>query len=159
MKTRPKKMNMSIISGGQTGVDQAALDAALKLKIPCGGWCPKGRKAEDGRIDARYPLQESSSADYSVRTLKNVKESDGTLLLGWGSLTGGSAYTLDCAQKLDKPVLVLNLKKRITSQSILKWIQENKIKVLNVAGPRESHAPGRIYKRAYLVLKRIFRYP
>jgi hypothetical protein len=73
-----------IISGGQTGVDRAALDVARDLGIPCGGWCPKGRRAEDGRIADRYPLQETSSSDYSVRTKSNVREPDGTLLCSLG---------------------------------------------------------------------------
>ena len=70
-----------IISGGQTGVDRAALDLALEFGIPCGGWCPRGRRAEDGPINTRYPLTETSSTDYGVKTKRNVKESDGTLIL------------------------------------------------------------------------------
>jgi hypothetical protein len=89
-----QKQGFKIISGGQTGVDRAALDAALALNIPCGGWCPKGRKAEDGPIPERYPLQETSSADYRVRTEKNVTDSDGTLILTRGPVTGGTAYTV-----------------------------------------------------------------
>ena len=73
--------NFKIVSGGQSGVDRAALDFALENKIPCGGWCPKGRLAEDGRIHHRYPLRETSSTDYRVRTQANVEDSDGTLIL------------------------------------------------------------------------------
>src|SRR5512136_1042597 len=81
-----------IISGGQTGVDRAALDVALELGISSGGWCPKGRKAEDGPIDIRYPVRETTSANYSVRTGRNVRESDGTLVLtGLGRASAGTA--------------------------------------------------------------------
>ena len=89
-----------IVSGGQTGVDRAALDVALKVGIPCGGWCPKGRKAEDGAIPDRYPLTETSSASYPVRTEKNVNDSDGTLILKVGPVTGGTARTVKAAKKL-----------------------------------------------------------
>src|SRR5262249_20137195 len=83
-----------LVSGGQTGVDRAALDAALEVGVPCGGWCPKGRKAEDGRIDDRYPLCETPSAAYSQRTRWNVRDSDGTLVLAWGEPTGGTLLTV-----------------------------------------------------------------
>ncbi|MCD6446738.1 MAG: putative molybdenum carrier protein, partial [Candidatus Marinimicrobia bacterium] len=82
-----------IISGGQTGADRAGLDAAMELNIPVGGWCPKGRKSEDGPIDNKYPLQETTSGDYRVRTERNVKESDGTLIFTLGKPTGGTALT------------------------------------------------------------------
>ena len=91
-----------IISGGQTGADRAALDVALELKIPCGGWCPKGRRAEDGRIDDRYPLKETPSTDYRVRTRLNVEESDGTLVITRGPLTGGTALTIKLVRENGK---------------------------------------------------------
>lgn len=81
-----KKKSFQIISGGQTGVDRAALDAAMKLGISVGGFCPKGRRAEDGPIDKRYPLTETSSRAYPVRTEKNVRTAEGTLILTWGPL-------------------------------------------------------------------------
>ena len=144
-----------IISGGQTGVDRAALDVALELGIPCGGWCPKGRKAEDGRIHSRYPLQEASSSSYSVRTEMNVKDSDGTLILTWGSVTGGTARTLEFAKKFKKPHLVVDLSKREEPIIVKEWCQQNRIGVLNVAGPRESKVPG-IHNIAVEFLREVF---
>ncbi|MEZ6054758.1 MAG: putative molybdenum carrier protein, partial [Planctomycetaceae bacterium] len=85
---------LCIVSGGQTGVDRAALDVGLDLDLPCGGWCPRGRKAEDGPIDERYPLKETESAKYDVRTRRNVRDSDGTLVLTVGDPIGGTALTV-----------------------------------------------------------------
>ena len=93
-----------IVSGGQTGADRAALDWALSHKLPCGGWCPKGRKAEDGPIEAKYPLKESPSASYLQRTEWNVRDSDATVLFSIASkLTGGSKKTVEFAKKHHKP--------------------------------------------------------
>jgi len=145
-----------IISGGQTGVDRAALDAALELGIPCGGWCPKGRRAEDGEIDVRYPLRENFSTNYSARTERNVKESDGTLIISWGKPTGGTALTITYAQKHKKPYLVVDLSQGGDPEAVMQWGQSGKIEVLNVAGPRESEAPG-IHDRAVKFLRRVFK--
>ena len=148
-----------IISGGQTGVDRAALDVALGLGISCGGWCPKGRKAEDGPIDIRYPLRETTSANYSVRTGKNVRESDGTLVLtGLGRASAGTALTIKFAQKDKKPYLVRDLFVRKDLGTVRKWLEVNRIRVLNVAGPRESEVPG-IHDRAFEFLKELFMTP
>ncbi len=144
-----------IISGGQTGVDRAALDIALELGIACGGWCPKGRKAEDGPIDSHYPLQETASTSYSVRTKKNVMDSDGILILTWGPVTGGTARTLEFAKKYEKPYLVIDLSISREPNSAMKWFQLNQIKILNVAGPREGKIPG-IYDHAVNFLRRLF---
>ncbi len=84
-----------IISGGQTGVDRAALDVAIELELPCGGWCPRGRLAEDGTVPDRYPLQETRSAEYAERTERNVIDSDGTLIIATRPLTGGTALTVE----------------------------------------------------------------
>jgi hypothetical protein len=145
-----------IISGGQTGVDRAALDVALELGIPCGGWCPKGRKAEDRPIDPRYPLQETESTSYPVRTERNVKDSDGTLILTDGAVAGGTAATLKFAQKNKKPCLVIDLGLGGDPEIVRKWEQTNRIRILNVAGPRESKTPG-IHNKAVKFLRRIFR--
>jgi len=149
-------MIKKIISGGQTGVDRAALDVALELGIPCGGWCPKGRKAEDGPIDARYPLKETSSSDYPVRTEKNVKDSDGTLILTWGTPTGGTAFTIKMVEKHRKPYLLIDLSKNMDLVEVVNWIKPEGISVLNVAGPRESKAPG-IYQKATRFLREFLR--
>lgn len=130
-----------IVSGGQTGVDRAALDVALELGIPCGGWCPKGRRAEDGLIPDVYPLRESPTANYAERTALNVKDSDGTLILSRGPLRGGTALTKTFAERYRRPFLVVDLRDD-TSQLIHEWLSAHSIRVLNVAGPRESSQPG-----------------
>jgi len=98
-----------IISGGQTGVDRAALDIGLELRIPIGGYCPKGRRSEDGTIPDKYPLTETSTANYGIRTEKNVIESDGTLILNVGQVSSGTAYTIKMAKRNKKPFLVIQL--------------------------------------------------
>ena len=129
-----------VISGGQTGVDRAALDAALELGLACGGWCPKGRLAEDGTIPAKYPLQESPTANYAERTALNVKDSDGTLILAHGPLRGGTALTKTFAERYRRPCLIVDLRDAVLQQ-VSEWLRENSIRVLNVAGPRESSQP------------------
>ena len=143
-----------IVSGGQTGVDRAALDVALELGFPCGGWCPKGRRAEDGVIDPRYPLQETESPEYPVRTERNVKDSDATLILNQGPLAGGTALTLKLAKIDKKPFRVVDLSKMEDPALVIKWIQDEKINVLNVAGPPESNRSG-IYGKAIEFFRRI----
>ena len=145
-----------IISGGQTGVDRAALDVALELGIPCGGWCPKGRKAEDGLIDPRYPLQETESTSYPVRTERNVKESDGTLILTDGPVTGGTVATVKFAQKHEKPYLMIDLGSGGDLETVRKWEETNKVRILNVAGPRESKIRG-IHDKAVKFLRELLR--
>lgn len=129
---------MKIVSGGQTGVDRAALDVALELGIPCGGWCPKGRRSEDGGIPSKYPLEESKSADYRQRTEWNARDSDGTLILTIGKVTGGTALTVGFAQKHKQPCLVVDMNLQINATAVRQWIADNQIHTLNVAGPRES---------------------
>ncbi len=143
----PEPIFTKIISGGQTGVDRAALDVALQYGIPCGGWCPKGRKAEDGPIDARYPLKETSSLHYEVRIEANVIGSDGTLILTEGKPAGGTAYTIQMTIRHKKPYLIIDLRRKTKASIIHEWAMTRKIHVLNVAGPRESKIPG-IYEKA-----------
>ena len=143
-----------IVSGGQTGVDRAGLDAALELGIPCGGWCPKGRRAVDGVIPAKYPLQETESQDYAERTRLNVLDSGGTLILNRGELTGGTALTVKLARKNSKPYLVVDLDQSPEPQVVIDWIEQNNIHVLNVAGPREEGHPG-IHDQAVEFLRKV----
>ena len=131
-----------IISGGQTGVDRAALDAALAMEFPCGGWCPRGRLAEDGPIPERYPLAETETAEYTERTERNVFDSDGTLVLTRGEPTGGTAYTIGCAEAHGRPYLLLDYDVEADPAIVIEWAQTYEIQVLNVAGPRESTLPG-----------------
>jgi len=133
---------LEVVSGGQTGVDRAALDVALRLGIPCGGWCPRGRRAEDGRIPDRYPLRETPGARYPQRTEWNVRDSDGTLVLHAGPPRGGTALTLGILLRQRKPVLQVDLDAPPDPAVVRAWIGSQAIRVLNVAGPRESECPG-----------------
>ncbi|MCG6943212.1 MAG: putative molybdenum carrier protein [Thiohalocapsa sp.] len=131
-----------LVSGGQTGVDRAALDAALAQGIAVGGWCPKGRAAEDGVIPERYPLHETPSADPAQRTEWNVRDSDATLILHRGALAGGTALTAEAARRRGRPLLQLDLDAAPEPDIIDAWLRGQGVRVLNVAGPRESEAPG-----------------
>ncbi len=144
-----------VISGGQTGVDRAALDAASARGIATGGYCPKGRRAEDGVIPARYSLTELRTADYPARTRRNARTADATLILTRGRLTGGSAYTAQVAQRLGKPLHVVDLASRPRAAPVRAWMAAHDVQVLNVAGPRESKAPG-IQQQAKRFLLRLW---
>lgn len=143
-------MGMKIISGAQTGVDRAALDVALSLGLPQGGWCPKGRRAEDGTIDVRYHLMETVTAEYPERTLANIRDSDGTLILvtkPLNEISDGTRTTYVAAEEQQKPRYLVNLLANPEVATVLAWIETNSIKTLNIAGPRESQSPG-IYQQA-----------
>lgn len=148
-----------VISGAQTGVDRAALDAARAAGLPIGGWCPAGRRAEDGPISRDYPLHETPSRGYAERTNWNVRDSDATLILTAGPPVGGTALTLRIARRLDRPVLIVDLhaasRLNDAAERIRVWIEETGILVLNVAGPRETTAPG-ITRAARELLDRVF---
>ena len=133
---------LTIISGGQTGVDRGALDAAIALDVPHGGRCPRGRLAEDGRIPARYRLTESESPLYRVRTEENVLDGDATLILARGPLTGGTRLTRNLARKHGKPCLVVDLARDADLEAVRAWLAAHAVSKLNVAGPRESQSPG-----------------
>ena len=149
-----------IVSGGQTGVDRAALDVAIESGIEHGGWCPLGRRAEDGMIAARYLLKETESADYSVRTKANVIDSDATLILGHGEPTGGTELTCRLAGQAGKPLLIAQLSHDLLPATqpaaVRDWLAQESVDTLNVAGPRESTSPG-VYAEACEFLEQIFR--
>ena len=148
--------HLRIVSGGQTGVDRASLDVALDLGLPAGGWCPKDRRAADGRIPDCYPLRETLASDYDTRTRRNVEDSDGTLILNSGELDGGTALTAHHAEVIDKPCLVVALETGIEPAAFHTWLNRHQIAVLNVAGPRENLRPG-VYKAAYRLLAMLLR--
>ena len=137
-------------------MDRGALDAALELGLPTGGWCPKGRRAEDGPIDKRYPLKEADSRNYAERTEKNILDSDGTLILTWGIPKGGTALTKKLVRVHQKPFLIMDLSAGKDFGPVRDWGKTYHIKILNVAGPRESEAPG-IHNKAVSFLKKILR--
>ncbi len=148
-------MIRQIISGGQTGVDRAALDVAIKLALPHGGWIPKGRITENGPLADKYNLKETESSSYAERTEKNVTDADGTLIISRGPLTGGSEYTREMALKHDRSWLHIDLSQSAAFQAVTtinQWIIQKKIGILNVAGPRASKDPS-IYREASNILE------
>lgn len=139
-----KKEKIKIISGGQTGADRAALDWAIEHGFEHGGWCPKGRIAEDGIIPEKYHLVEIELPSYQERTIKNILDSDGTVIFSIKrELQGGSLFTLEKAIQLGKPVLHVYSLYGITkgAELLAEFIINNKIRVLNIAGPRASQEP------------------
>lgn len=147
-----------MVSGGQTGVDRAALDAAILCGIDIAGWCPRNRRAEDGAIPPRYPLHETPSGAYAERTRWNVRDADATLILTRGPPTRGTALTRSLARIQGQPVLMLDSQAHpaeAAAEAIREWIETAGIQILNVAGPRESSSPG-IYDWALRVLALAF---
>lgn len=151
-----------VISGGQTGADRAALDAAMDVGVPVGGWCPSGRRAEDGRIDDGYPLHETPSPDVEQRTTWNVRDATATLVLTLGDVDDGTAFTVDEARRLGRPVRAVRLDQTDLESEVaevIRWIEqldgkEQGRQILNVAGPRESNAPG-LYDSARRFMHRL----
>jgi len=135
-------------------VDRAALDVAMEAGIPVGGWCPAGRRAEDGAIPAKYPLDELDSPEYGTRTEKNVVCSDGTLVLNMGELEDGTLATATLSEHHRKPLLIVPLEREGDAREVASWIEATGIRVLNIAGPRESKRPG-VYDRAVAFLRRL----
>lgn len=142
MTSIPPPHVRKVISGGQTGVDRAALDVAIELGIEHGGWCPLGRLAEDGFIPARYALRQTDTEKYSDRTERNLRDADGTLILYRQELSGGTDLTHFLCRKHGRPVLAVDISQSYEVQQIEAWLSANKISTLNVAGPRESTSPG-----------------
>lgn len=145
-----------IISGGQTGVDRAALDFAFAHSISCGGWCPRGRRAEDGCIPERYSLKEAASTAYAFRTQANVRDSDATLILSPHALQGGTRLTWDYARALGKPVSIISSIQQVEDiEGFAAWGKRNAIETLNVAGPRASEVE-HAYRFAWVCLHKLF---
>jgi hypothetical protein len=145
-----------IVSGGQTGVDRAALDTAMAFGIACGGWVPRGRRAEDGAVPHHYPMRETRGYAYAERTRRNVRDSDGTLILTRGQPTGGTALTAGLARQLRRPFLLIDMEATPDPSVISDWLGRHSIRVLNVAGPRESTCPG-IHGQAKALLSALLR--
>jgi predicted Rossmann fold nucleotide-binding protein DprA/Smf involved in DNA uptake len=146
-----------IISGGQTGVDQGALDFALDNNIECGGYCPKGRKSEKGTIPFKYPLTELEAEGYLERTRKNVLESDGTIIVkDEVDLQNGTLNTIKFCKQFLKPFLIYDvIYDPINYEMFQDWLKQNKIKVLNIAGNRSGESPG-IKTKTYMLLEKLF---
>jgi hypothetical protein len=134
-----------IVSGGQTGADRAALEVATECGLTSGGWVPRGRRAEDGRVPERYRgLVEADSASYARRSELNARDSDATLVVTFGRPRGGTALTVRLARGLGRPVLVLDLERLARGEAAARledWLAEVRPRVLNVAGPRASQEP------------------
>jgi len=147
-----KKQIIKIISGGQTGVDRASLDMAIELGIKHGGFCPKGRRSEDGIIPPKYIMCETESEDYSERTFKNVQFSDGTLILHKGNIIGGTALTEEFCILTKKAVLIINILDdfEVIRLNFNTWLEKNIIFILNIAGPRDINT--HMYKRVKKIL-------
>ena len=132
---------MKIISGSQTGIDRAALDVALAHGTDCGGWCPAGRLDEFGRIPDRYPVRELGGGGFTERTLQNVKDSDGTVIIYPGKLRGGTEQTVRFCIEQQRPHQLIDASKisaETAAKLICDFVRKNKIGILNVAGPRQS---------------------
>jgi hypothetical protein len=160
-KSAPPFRGIKIISGGQTGADRAALDWAILHRIPHGGWCPKGRLAEDGPIPGRYRLRETPAADYATRTEWNVRDADATVIFSIAKkLSGGSRLTAELARAHHKPLLhVCRAAPRgVPAKRLLAFLQRHEIKTLNVAGPRASEEPA-IARFVRDTLERVFASP
>jgi hypothetical protein len=135
---------VKIISGGQTGVDRAALDVALKNGIDCGGWCPAGHLDEFGKIPDRYPVRELEHGGFTERTLQNVKDADGTVIIYSGELSGGTEQTVGFCVEQQRPRQLIDASMISILEAvrlIADFVRKDKIDILNVAGPRQSEWP------------------
>jgi len=144
-----------IVSGGQTGVDQAALDVAIELDIPHGGWIQKGRNTENGILPERYRLMEMPTAGDCKSAEQIVLDSDGILIISHGKLKNGSALTLNLAKKHQRPWLHIDLNEINAfeaAKTVNSWIFQHNIKILNVTGPQASKDPD-IYQATKKILR------
>lgn len=151
---------LKIVSGGQTGVDRGALDAALESDVDCGGWVPEGRKAEDGTVPAIYPVKELTGGEYKDRTKKNVLDSDGTVIIYFGSLSGGTEQTLSFCLSEHKPYLLLDAEEISLERAavrIVTFLEDLEGECLNIAGPRGGSEP-RAYGYAKAVVMKAIEY-
>lgn len=150
-----------IITGGQTGVDRGAMDAALAAGFPCGGHCPEGRLAEDGVIPEHYPVQELAGGGYAARSEANVSTADGVVVFAPGTPTGGTALTIEFARRHERPVRVIDASVTEIDEAVervLAFVEEQGVRTLDVAGPRASGWPGgEAYARSVIeqVLRRV----
>jgi hypothetical protein len=144
-----------VCSGGQTGVDRAALDVAAAAGIEIGGWCPAGRRSESGPLPSKYPLTETPSRAYRQRTQWNIRDSDATLVLALGPLTGGTRLTCLLTKQYARPLMIRNMRSEMDACPVADWIETGQFGCLNVAGPRASGAAG-IYMLAREFLSALF---
>lgn len=154
---------MKIVSGGQTGADRAALDVAIALSIPYGGWCPKGGWAEDmpnppGLLNCYFQLKETESNDPAERTQFNVRDSNATLVVITESsqnTSPGTLLTRKTAEKLQRPILIIPADQSEAANKLEEWLSKLNVEIFNVAGPRESEAPG-LYLLTRALLEKVF---
>jgi hypothetical protein len=147
---------VKIVSGGQTGVDRAALDVALNHGIECGGWCPAGRLDELGRIPEHYPLEELKEGSFAERTLANVRDSQATVAIYHVDLSGGTRYAIDCCKELKRPYQLIDaavISSQDAGNLIIDFVREHKIDILGVGGPRQSEWPAG-YDYAFRAIER-----
>lgn len=151
---------MKIISGGQTGVDRAGIDVAIKLGLDYGGALPKGRLTEEGPLDSKYDhMTELETVNYPARTDRNVKDADATLIFTMGQIGRGTALTIRKTKKYRIPYLHIDLDEKSEQEAVQEarnWIKEVCPEVLNIAGTRESKAPG-IYEKVYNILVEVLK--
>ncbi len=151
-------MIQKIISGGQTGADQAGLDFAIEHNIPHGGWIPKGKRTEAGELEDKYNLIEMPTKSYPKRTEKNVIESDGTAIFTHGRLKGGGLLTKKKALAHGKPFLHINLNELSTTAAstlLANFIRSSDIRCLNIAGTRASK-DSQIYSNTHNILYNVY---
>lgn len=147
-----------VVTGGQTGVDRAAFDVAEDLRLPARGWVPAERDAEDGRILEQYPVQETATKDPALRTELNAYDSDGTLVISFGIPKDGTGLTEEVARLHNKPLFYIDMERALDEadiQNFRAWIETYNIRILNIAGPRESHKEGFVYKTSKQILYRL----